>query len=148
MLKAKAEIQFTIDGRVFNKKYFRPTFNFGNNLLFSGNLISDEDIYLYSHQYIVDIDFFTIEDDAFNVVSPILKFGMDLAIQEGAHKIVGNAKLLDFQYEPPKDDLAVVERLLSAERSRIQGIKGYSINKFEQNMRAVIKKGAAHGLKQ
>ena len=99
MLKAKAEIQFTIDGRVFNKKYFRPTFNFGNNLLFSGNLISDEDVYLHNQPYIVDIDFFTIEDEAFNALSSVLKSGMDFAIQEGARKIVGIAKLLDYQYE-------------------------------------------------
>ena len=102
MLKAKAEIQFTIDGREFNKKYFRPTFNFGNDLLFSGNLISDEDVYLHNHRYTVEIDFFTIEDDAFNVVSPFLKYGMDIAIQEGARKIVGIAKLLDYRYEPAR----------------------------------------------
>ena len=65
-------------------------------------MISDEDVYLHNHQYIVDIDFFTIEDDAFNVVSPILKSGMDFAIQEGARKIVGIAKLLDYRYEPAR----------------------------------------------
>ena len=105
MLKAKAEIQFTIDGRVFNKKYFRPIFNFGNNLLFSGNLISDEDVYLHNHPYTVNIDFFTIEDEAFNVICSILKSGMDLAIQEGAHKIVGIAKLIDYKYEPARTSI-------------------------------------------
>ena len=100
MLKAKAEILFTIDGRQFDKKYFRPTFNFGNNLLFSGNLISNDDVYLQNHTYVVDIDFFTIKDEAYSAVSPVLKTGMDFAIQEGANKIVGIAKLLDYKYEP------------------------------------------------
>ena len=100
MLKAKAEIQFTINERKFDKKYFRPIFNFGNKLLFSGNLISDDDIYLQNQKYIVDIDFFTIEDEAFSVISPILRPGMNLAIQEGAHRIVGIAKILEYNYEP------------------------------------------------
>jgi hypothetical protein len=106
MLKAKAEIQFTIDGRKFDKKYFRPTFNFGNNLLFSGNLISDDDIYLQNHPYIVEIDFFTVEDDAYRAINPVLKPGMYLAIQEGAHKIVGIAKLLEYRYEPETSAVA------------------------------------------
>jgi hypothetical protein len=100
MLKAKAEIQFTIDGRRFDKRYFRPTFNFGNNLLFSGNLKSDDEIYVQNQPYTVEIDFFTIEDDAYKAVNPVLKPGMDFAIQEGAHKIVGIAKLLEYKYEP------------------------------------------------
>jgi hypothetical protein len=106
MLKAKAEIQFTIEGRKFDKKYFRPTFNFGNNLLFSGNLISEDDIYLQNHQYLVDIDFFTIEDDGYRAINPVLKPGMDLAIQEGAQKIVGIAKLLEYKYEPVTSSVA------------------------------------------
>ena len=100
MLKAKAEIQFTLNERKFDKKYFRPIFNFGNKLLFSGNLISDDEIYLQNQTYYVDIDFFTIEDEAYSTISSILKPGMNLAIQEGANKIVGIAKLLEFKYEP------------------------------------------------
>ena len=60
----------------------------------------------------------------------------------------GDTVLMDLEsYNKREDDLAIAERLLSAERSRIQGLKGYSINEFEQNMRAAIKKGAAHGSK-
>ena len=100
MLKAKAEIQFTIDGRKFDKRYFRPTFNFGNNLLFSGNLVSDNDVYLHNHPYIVGIEFFTIEDEAFTMVAPVLRAGMDFAVQEGARRIVGIARLIEYEYEP------------------------------------------------
>jgi len=99
MLKAKAEIQFTIKNRNFNRNYFRPVFNFGNGLLFTGFLKSDDNKYLYNQKYTVDIDFFTIKDEAYSAVQPLLKDGMDIAIQEGASKIVGIAKAWDFAYE-------------------------------------------------
>ena len=44
-------------------------------------------------------------------------------------------------YNKREDDLAVAERLLLAERTRLQGVKGYSASEFEQNMRAAIAKG-------
>ena len=66
------------------------------------NFLIDEDVYLHYHPYVVGIDFFTIEDEAFNVVRSILKFGMDIAIQEGARKIVGITRLLDYQYLPQR----------------------------------------------
>ena len=99
MLKAKAEIQFTLENRNFNSRYFRPIFNFGNGLLFTGFLKSDHNNYLYNEKYMVNIDFFTIKDEAYGAVQPLLKDGMDMAIQEGANKIVGIAKVWDFAYE-------------------------------------------------
>jgi len=49
-------------------------------------------------------------------------------------------------YNKREDDLATAERLLAAERARLHAAKGYSIDEFELNMRAAIKKGAAaHG---
>jgi len=99
MLKAKAEIQFTLENRNFNSRYFRPIFNFGNGLMFTGFLKSDNNKYLYNQTYMVDIDFFTIKDEAYIAVKPLLKNGMDMAIQEGASKIVGIAKVWGFEYE-------------------------------------------------
>ena len=99
MLKAKAEIQFTLENRNFNNRYFRPIFNFGNGLMFTGFLKSDHNKYLYNQTYTVNIDFFTIKDEAYTAVKPLLKNGMDMAIQEGASKIVGIAKVWDFEYE-------------------------------------------------
>ena len=101
MLKAKAEIQFTLPDRTYHgSKHFRPVFRFGDGLLFSGTVSSDETEYTPNKKYLVDIDFFTIEDEAFSVINPILKPGMNLAIQEGSHRIVGIAKLLEYKYEP------------------------------------------------
>jgi hypothetical protein len=54
--------------------------------------------------------------------------------------------LMDVEtFNKREDDLATAERLLSAERARLQGAKGYTVQEFEQNMRAVIQKGTAHG---
>jgi len=99
MLSAKAEIMFSIKDRNYlNGKYpLRPTFKFGEGLLFSGNIISSNVEYLYNEKYIVDIDFFTIEDEGYSAVGPHLYIGMDLLIQEGSN-IIGSAKLNSYEY--------------------------------------------------
>ena len=59
---------------------------------------------------------------------------------------VGDTVLMDVEtYNKREDDLATAERLLSAERARLQGVKGYTTDEFEENMRAAIAKGAAYG---
>jgi len=59
---------------------------------------------------------------------------------------VGDTVLMDVEtYNKREDDLATAERLLAAERARLQGTKGYTVDEFEQNMRSAIAKGAAHG---
>ena len=59
---------------------------------------------------------------------------------------IGDTVLMDVEtYNKREDDLATAERLLSAERSRMQGVKGYTADEFEQNMQAAIKRGAANG---
>ena len=101
MLKAKAEIQFTLEGRNFrggNKGTFRPIFNFGKDYLFTGAVKSPNEIYLYNKIYEVDIDFFTITDEALDTVRPLLKKDMDMAVQESSTKIIGIAKITDFIY--------------------------------------------------
>jgi len=59
---------------------------------------------------------------------------------------VGDTVLMDVEsYNKREDDLLVAQRLLSAERARLQGAVGYSIDEFEDNMRTAIKKGAKNG---
>jgi len=59
---------------------------------------------------------------------------------------VGDTVLMDMEtYNKREDDLRTAERLIAAERARLEGTKGYAVDEFEQNMRAAIKKGAAHG---
>ena len=58
----------------------------------------------------------------------------------------GDTVIMDVAtYNKREDDLATAERLLSAERARIQGAQGYTVDEFELNMRAAIKNGAANG---
>ena len=58
----------------------------------------------------------------------------------------GDTVLLDIDaYNQREEDLAAAERLVEAERARIHGSNGFTINEFEQNMRISIAKGAAHG---
>ena len=58
----------------------------------------------------------------------------------------GDTVLMDVEtYNKREDDLITAERLLSAERARLQGAKGYTADELEQNMREAIKKGASNG---
>ena len=59
----------------------------------------------------------------------------------------GDTVLMDIEtYSQREEDLAVAERLLAAERARLEGTKGYTVDQFGNNMRKAIKKGAnSHG---
>ncbi|MFP3043834.1 hypothetical protein LQZ19_18635 [Treponema primitia] len=41
-------------------------------------------------------------------------------------------------YSRREEDLALAERLFEAERDRLAGIKGYSIDEFRKNMKKAI----------
>jgi len=57
----------------------------------------------------------------------------------------GDTVIMDIDtYNRREDDLAIAERLLAAEHSRILGTQGYSVAEFGENMRKAIKKGAQH----
>jgi PHD/YefM family antitoxin component YafN of YafNO toxin-antitoxin module len=59
----------------------------------------------------------------------------------------GDTVIMDMEtYSRREEDLAVAERLLAAERARLAGTRGYTVDEFRDNMRKAIKKGAkAHG---
>ena len=60
---------------------------------------------------------------------------------------VGDTVIMDMDtFNRREDDLATAERLLAAERSRLHGTQGYTIDEFEKNMREAIAKGAEHGV--
>jgi PHD/YefM family antitoxin component YafN of YafNO toxin-antitoxin module len=55
----------------------------------------------------------------------------------------GDMVIMDIEtYGRREEDLAVAERLLAAEKARLSGTQGYSIEEFQNNMRQAIKKGA------
>jgi len=100
MLSAKAEITFTLEGRNYSgmKHPLRPAFRFGEGLLFSGNIKSDATEYLYNNRYLVDIEFFTIEEEGYTAIEPYLNIGMDLIMQEGS-QIIGLARINSYSYK-------------------------------------------------
>jgi hypothetical protein len=99
MLKVKAEIEFTVQDKNYNTKYpLRIPFAFGEELLFSGEIISENKEYLFGQKYIVDVFFFTVEDEAYAAISPLLQPNMDLVMCAG-RRIIGVAKLLEYEYE-------------------------------------------------
>jgi PHD/YefM family antitoxin component YafN of YafNO toxin-antitoxin module len=59
----------------------------------------------------------------------------------------GDMVIMDMEtYSRREDGLATAERLLSAERARLAGTKGYTVDEFRNNMREAIEKGSqAHG---
>ena len=57
---------------------------------------------------------------------------------------VGDTVLMDLEsYNKREEDLMVAQRLLSAERARLQGTMGYTIDEFEQSMREAIGRGVS-----
>jgi len=49
-------------------------------------------------------------------------------------------------YSRREEDLAAAELLLAAERARLAGTHGYSVDEFQSNMRQAIRKGLkTHG---
>ena len=58
----------------------------------------------------------------------------------------GDTVIMDMDtYNRREEDLAAAERLLAAERSRLFGTRGYTVDEFEKNMREAIEQGAIYG---
>jgi len=99
MLRAKGEIEFTLEGSDYTtSEHFRVAFSFGNGLLFSGTIKSNNDRYIKGQIYHVDIEFFTIEDESYELIKPYLQDVLDTVMCAGS-RILGLAKLTNFLYE-------------------------------------------------
>ena len=98
MLRAKAEIQFTLEGKNYiPDDQFRIAFNFGDGLIFSGTIRSDHTEYVQGKKYLTDVEFFTIEDEAYVALQPVLKKGKTLSLCAGK-RMLGLAVLHDYSY--------------------------------------------------
>ena len=54
----------------------------------------------------------------------------------------GDTVIMDIEtFNRREEDLATAERLIAAEKSRIGGIRGYTVDEFEKNMRDAIEQG-------
>ncbi|MDR1377098.1 MAG: type II toxin-antitoxin system Phd/YefM family antitoxin, partial [Synergistaceae bacterium] len=58
----------------------------------------------------------------------------------------GDTVLMDIEtYSRREEDLATAERLLAAERARMAGTQGYTVDEFKNNMlKAVAKSAKSH----
>ena len=55
----------------------------------------------------------------------------------------GDMVIMDMEtYSRREESIAEAERLLSAERARLAGTRGYTVDEFERNMLEAIKRGA------
>ena len=98
MLTADAAIRFTLENKNYSVKPLRVAFNFGPGLLFTGEIISEHPVYACNETYGVNIDFFTVEDDAYAALQSVLKPGMGVTMQAGS-RILGTAELSNFVYD-------------------------------------------------
>jgi hypothetical protein len=78
----------------------RPAINFGNDMLFSGTLVSNNTVasLIRGIVYEVVIELPTIEREAFCNVEKLLMVGGSFTIQN-ASRVIGRGKILDFKYD-------------------------------------------------
>ena len=59
------------------------------------------------------------------------------------HNGKGDTVIMDMEtYNRREEDLAVAERLIAAERARLEGTRSYTTDEFRDNMRKAINNGA------
>ena len=79
------------------QRALRPAFNLGG-MLFSGHIISDEEMYRWNAEYTVLVRFFTIDTlEAHSLVKDSLTVGGTYNIQL-ASEVIGKAVLLDYSF--------------------------------------------------
>lgn len=79
--------------------HLRPTINFGNDMLFSGEIIVNESIDTIERgkNYEAIIWMPTIDNETYSMINNLLKVGNDIKLQN-ASKIKGRGKILNFMY--------------------------------------------------
>jgi|LGOV01.1.fsa_nt_gb hypothetical protein len=103
MLIVRANIKFYKNEIKYNlstERALRPAFDFGNGMLFSGELKPDQELkeIVPGIEYELDISFFTIDNEAYEAVSRFIKKGSNLKIHTGS-KIIGEGCIKNFTYE-------------------------------------------------
>lgn len=78
----------------------RPAINFGNDILFSGTLITDKkDAFLYrGRKYQLSIEMPTVENEAFEEIKALVVKD-SLFIIQLASRVIGQGKIIDYLYE-------------------------------------------------
>ncbi|QSX06732.1 hypothetical protein JYG23_04610 [Sedimentibacter sp. zth1] len=107
MLIIEAEILFdtpdtnetALDNDLDTKYAIRPAINFGNDLLFSGDIKVDSIVKQIKRGrvYNVSIEMPTIEDEAYEAIKSLLIIGNNFKIQS-ASRLVGKGTINDYVY--------------------------------------------------
>ncbi|MFD2334599.1 hypothetical protein ACFSR7_35600 [Cohnella sp. GCM10020058] len=101
MLLLKAKVMF--EGHKNNlstKIALRPGVNFGNGLIFSGDIKpigGVGDFLVLNEWYEVDIEMFTVEEEAFQAIGHLVKNGNPIVFQVGNRK-VGRGEIIEYLY--------------------------------------------------
>ena len=107
MLKAKANIRFTLENKDYDAHdRFWVAFKLGEDLLFSGAIKSAYPEYKYDTPYDVDVEFFTIDGEAYELVTPSLSEGMS-AVMCAGRRIIGQSILTNIEYIPYSGNIVV-----------------------------------------
>lgn len=75
----------------------RPAINFGNNLLFSGTILTKDnnDIIVRGKFYNVMIEMPTVEEDGYTQIQELVQVGNEFTIQN-ASRIIGRGEIVDY----------------------------------------------------
>jgi PHD/YefM family antitoxin component YafN of YafNO toxin-antitoxin module len=58
----------------------------------------------------------------------------------------GDTVIMDIEtYSRREENLTAAEQLIAAERARLSGTKGYTLDEFKRNMKEAIEKGVEYG---
>jgi hypothetical protein len=97
MLKGK--VKMTLQSRSYRQhEHLRLTFSFGEGNLFTGAVRSENLEYVAGVEYVVDVDFFTVNREAYALIESKLRNEMNLVICEG-NRIIGEAVLLSYMFD-------------------------------------------------
>ncbi|MDI4647982.1 hypothetical protein [Cohnella hashimotonis] len=101
MLLLKAKVMFGgLENNLSTKIALMPGVNFGNGLTFSGIIkpIGDVGDFLFLNEwYEVDIEMFTINEEAFPAICHLVKEGNPIDFQVGSRK-VGKGEIMEHLY--------------------------------------------------
>ncbi|MGG1662339.1 hypothetical protein [Brevibacillus sp. NRS-1366] len=107
MLILKAEVYFDnpndnqegLPNDLSTKNIIRPSLNFGNDVLFSGTILADENIesIIRGQYYTVTIEMPSIGNEELECIRGYLRVGSPFKIQSASKKI-GKGKILDYLY--------------------------------------------------
>lgn len=103
MLIVEAQIMFykqNLSHDLSNNNILRPAFNFGKDLLFSGNILVDQNIRILERDkwYEIIIELPTVQEEAYYHIQDLIDIGNTFYMHR-ASKILGEGIILNFLFD-------------------------------------------------